>query len=147
MSIERIPIITLWQPWATWIALGWKTIETRTHPRFRGLMGKRIGIHAGAHWDQDAFDTAEQYLSDEQLLQTKEYYRLRKGIVCTAMVQDFRKLTVADSTAALIECRSTRWGLVLADVLVPEVPVPANGRQGIWFYPTEGKWTSIAQVA
>jgi predicted transcriptional regulator len=40
-------VITLWQPWASFIALGWKTIETRTHDRFKNLVCERIAIHAG----------------------------------------------------------------------------------------------------
>lgn len=41
------PVITLYQPWATWIMRGWKTIETRTHNRFACLDHKTILIHAG----------------------------------------------------------------------------------------------------
>ena len=41
------PVLTLYQPWATFIADGLKTIETRTHNRFTSLYGKTILIHAG----------------------------------------------------------------------------------------------------
>lgn len=50
-------VITLWQPWATWVVLGWKTIETRLHPRFASLAGQVIGIHAGLKFDDLAMDT------------------------------------------------------------------------------------------
>jgi hypothetical protein len=50
---EPIPIISLWQPWAQWVALGWKLIESRTHNRFKSLLTKRIGIHASAKWDAE----------------------------------------------------------------------------------------------
>jgi hypothetical protein len=49
----RLPCITLWRPWSTWIADGRKTIETRTHDRFRSLVGKRIGI-TRVHLEEDA---------------------------------------------------------------------------------------------
>ena len=52
--MESIPCITIHQPWASLIALGYKTIETRTHARFAGLVGKRIGIHAGKRFDKRA---------------------------------------------------------------------------------------------
>lgn len=38
--------ITLWQPWASLIALGVKTIETRSWGAPRSLIGQRIAIHA-----------------------------------------------------------------------------------------------------
>ena len=38
--------ITLWQPWASLIALGVKTIETRSWPAPKALIGGRIAIHA-----------------------------------------------------------------------------------------------------
>lgn len=38
--------ITLRQPWATLVAFGFKTIETRTWPAPLDLIGERIAIHA-----------------------------------------------------------------------------------------------------
>lgn len=43
---EGLPAITVWQPWASLIALGVKTIETRSWPAPDRLVGQRIGIHA-----------------------------------------------------------------------------------------------------
>ena len=39
--------ITLHQPWASLIALGIKTVETRSWPAPARLVGQRIAIHAG----------------------------------------------------------------------------------------------------
>ena len=84
--------ITLWQPHASWIAMGWKTIETRDHDRFRGLVGQRIAIHAGLFVDNRAM------LSDGCLSKITEVGRgaahnyvsivlsHRGRIVCTALV-------------------------------------------------------------
>jgi hypothetical protein len=41
-------MLTLWQPWASLCALGVKTIETRSWPAPKSLIGQRIGIHAAA---------------------------------------------------------------------------------------------------
>jgi activating signal cointegrator 1 len=41
--------LTLHQPWATLIALGVKTIETRSWRAPASLIGQRIAIHAGKH--------------------------------------------------------------------------------------------------
>ena len=39
--------ITLHQPWASLIALGVKTVETRSWPASARLVGQTIAIHAG----------------------------------------------------------------------------------------------------
>lgn len=38
--------LTLWQPWASLVAEGVKTIETRSWPAPQSLIGERIAIHA-----------------------------------------------------------------------------------------------------
>ena len=38
--------LSLWQPWASLIAIGVKTFETRTWPPPRTVLGQRIAIHA-----------------------------------------------------------------------------------------------------
>lgn len=46
--MPQMPCITIWQPWATLIVLGAKPYEFRGWAAPRALVGKRIGIHAGA---------------------------------------------------------------------------------------------------
>lgn len=38
--------VSLWQPWASLIACGAKQVETRSWPAPRGVVGRRIAIHA-----------------------------------------------------------------------------------------------------
>ncbi len=137
----KLPVITLWQPWAQWVMLGWKTIETRTHSRFASLEGKRIGIHVGQRWDSEAFTTAAPYLSTQRLLETRrneEAWRKLAGlIVATADVQDHRLLLPYDSKAALIECYTTRYGLVLENLRT--TAIKAQGKQGLWYFDLETK--------
>ena len=47
MSAAGIPALTLHQPWATLVALGIKTIETRSWPPPRAIIDRRLAIHAG----------------------------------------------------------------------------------------------------
>lgn len=144
MNLKGIPIITLWQPWAQWVALGWKTVETRTHNRFKGLVGKDILIHAGMSLDSYAIDAAKQYLSPEQLAQTVnqdgDYARFRADkvsgkIIAKAHVLSFRELygETADEMWSLIECRTNRFGLFLTNIQPLDPFVPAQGKQGIWY--------------
>ena len=128
-----IPVISLWTPWANWVALGWKPIETRTHQRFRGLVGKQIGIHASLHWDKNAIESARPFLSSQQIIKTKGFLKVGGAVICTAYVSEFRELDPLDNAGALIDCTHvTRYGLFLKDVQIIEA-VPCKGRQGIWY--------------
>ena len=49
--------ISLWQPWATLIAIKAKQIETRSWHPGEGMIGKRIAIHAAKRWTQEEADT------------------------------------------------------------------------------------------
>jgi len=129
-----MPIISLWQPWANWVSLGWKPIETRKHERFKGLVGKRIGIHASLKWDKDAMTLAANYLTYEQYDATRNFLRIGGAIICTAFVREHRRLTPSDAHLALIECDNKRFGLFLEDVQSIEA-IPAKGKQGIWYAP------------
>lgn len=134
-------VITLWQPWASFIALGWKTIETRTHDRFKNLVGQTIGIHAGNQWDEDWFKLTRNYFSAEQrILTIKMHDNFKAGtnrgaIICTAKVVSVGWLDHRDSQQALIDCSlesdHQRFGLSLTNVKIIK-PIPAKGKQGIW---------------
>jgi len=131
---RETPIISLWMPWANWVALKWKPIETRKHRRFASLVGKRIGIHASVKWDDSAIEAARPYLQEWQILQTERFLRIGGAIICTAMVKEFRPLTEYDEDDALIECRSVqRYGLRLDDVQIIEA-IPCKGKQGVWYH-------------
>ena len=128
-----MPIITLWMPWANWVSLGWKTIETRTHQRFKNLVGRRIGIHASQAWDPLATHAAAPYLAPDRIKWSEQFLPTGGAIICTAFVKEFRALKPTDAEASLIECISRqRYGLILTDVETSEA-VPAKGKQGIWY--------------
>lgn len=130
---ERLPYITLWRPWAQFVALGWKGIETRTHRRFAGLAGKTIGIVAGGHYDKDAMAAAGAYLDDAQhsYINWHTGYFSLTGLLCTAEVVEHRPLGREDEDLALIECGTERYGLVLTNVKRFDPPLAVKGGQGI----------------
>lgn len=128
------PVITLYQPWATWIMRGWKTIETRTHDRFRCLEGKTILIHAGKHTDVGAANNP--YLTRQQLLHRPDEV-INGHIIGSATVWKFQDLNTFHSIDALIDCLSVqRWGLFLKDITSID-PIKASGSMGIWYYDLE----------
>lgn len=137
--MSKIPIISLWNPWAIWVGLGWKPIETRTHERFASLVGKTIGIHAALKWDESAIESARPWLTNEQIFETNRMLRVGGAICWTAFVTAHRELNPLDNAKALIDCTHiTRYGLFLADVKAIEI-IPCRGKQGIWYHevPTE----------
>jgi len=146
---DRLPVISLWQPWAQWVALGWKTIETRMHSRFACLAGKRIGIHVARKWDRNAMSSAQAYLTNEQCLiawKTEQSMRLLAGnVICTAWVRRHRRLISEDSQRALIECNTTRFGLILQDIVRID-SIPMRGVQGICYIPFDFQSDLLAAI-
>lgn len=132
-----LPAITLYQPWATWIIRGWKTIETRTHNKFSSLKGQRIFIHAGKITDGNA--ALNEFLSPEQIMLDPAEV-INGFIIGVAYVSDFTELTAEHSKAALIDCGLVRrWGLFLTEVTKLDEPLPIFGEMGIWYFDIDKK--------
>jgi len=143
--------ITIWRPWANWIALWLKTWETRTHKRLECLVGERIAIHAAKRYDADAGDLVAACvwgcdrregripfnctiaLAAGRYVNRKEY---ETGIVAVASAIEFRKLTIEDAPAALCPTDGL-WGLRLDRIKRIEPAIPCRGAQGIWNVPPD----------
>lgn len=135
--IQKIyPVITLWQPWATWIIRGWKLIETRLHDKFKSLNGSRILIHAGQVTDKSDAAVNNPYLTEDQLAYRPEQI-INGYIIGECHVQGFGLLDESHSKKALIDCGSTkRYGLFLNEIMMVE-PIKVKGEMGIWYFDTE----------
>ena len=138
--------ISLWQPWATFVALKWKTIETRDHDKFKKLVGQRIAIHSARKIDHAAMLSTEKY-RDMSVLDIRGLVACaceNKGkILCTATVflaqwegpcsicleEDMEQRAMCDVKGKFL--------LFLEDIerVYPAVPFP--GRQGIFNVPDE----------
>jgi hypothetical protein len=128
--------ITLWQPWATWVQRGWKTIEARRHTRFATLKGQRIAIHAARRVDEHAWRIAGPWLPRVAGDAWRTAPNILGAVICTVYVADARWLTAGDARAALCPCSRVGmcphlFGLVFEDV-IPMVPVYCPGHQGAW---------------
>jgi hypothetical protein len=129
--------ISLYQPWASWVAMGWKTIETRAHKRFRRLAGQRIAIHAAKKFDEYAIPhMAYPYLVARGYwnYHTDNPFALARGcILCTVFVAKHRSVTDKDSPDALCDCSGGGlYGLVFKDIQLLKYPHPFPGQQGIF---------------
>ncbi|WP_068437016.1 ASCH domain-containing protein [Magnetospirillum sp. XM-1] len=150
--------ITLHQPWASLIAIGAKTFETRSFPPPAKLIGQRIAIHAAVR------DPVKIYM---------EMYRANDPAwepICNALDDagfdglnwSLLPLGAAVATAVLtgayqlgdggqvVQRRGTgpqyltlktdhfgdytpgRWAWLLTDVQPLATPIPAKGKQGWW---------------
>lgn len=122
--------ISLWQPWATGVALGVKRIETRHWQRpYRG----EIAIHAAKRWDADQRAFAEM----ERRIGTISFGLPFGGIVAVAELAGVKP---TETLFGVISDQEERWGnygpnrfgWLFANVRpLPEM-VPCVGRQSIW---------------
>ena len=134
-NISKIPVLSLWQPWAQFVCKGWKTIETRNHDRFGdALLGKRILIHAAAKWDDEVFYKSVKFLGIDEMRQLSYWEKLEPQIICSAYVGAHGGLDKRHSKDALIDCDSVqRYGLHLEEIYKLENPIMTKGKQGIWY--------------
>lgn len=127
--------ISLWQPWASAIALGHKRIETRHwSTSYRGP----IAIHAAKRWTRDERDYADAFA---HFMPMPHGYPLG-SIVATATLYDVRRTEVL---APMISAREDqlgnyspeRFGWLLGDIQALAIPIPFLGRQGLFDIPDD----------
>lgn len=151
--------ISLWQPWASAIALGSKRIETRSWPtKYRGP----LAIHAAKRCNKGEMLSLQ---SDWQWVGALHPFFASVGhvrlsdslpfgaIVAVAMLTDCRK-TESFTIAEIEHVRSSggygtwterqmgdfspgRYGWILEGVIPMKTPLPWNGSQGFFEVPTE----------
>lgn len=140
--------ITLWQPWASLVAIGIKTIETRSWGvPHRGP----LAIHAAKRWDEEIAEACRQAMEElkkhgELLLrpECKLSGLLKFGgtlgcIVAVTLLVDCRQMRKAPDAieAAFGNFGPGRWGWMLDGVEPVLPPVPCRGMQGLWDVPEE----------
>jgi len=142
--------ISLWQPWATLVALKWKTIETRTHARFQSLLTQqRIAIHAAQKVDGDLSPLFYENLPRMNTVQIENLFLFmemcRGKVICTAKVVNTRWAPNVDfvereewNRQALCEVAG-KYLLFLDEIEPLKKMVPFRGRQGIFNVPDFGK--------
>ena len=146
--------ITLWQPWATLVALGLKTIETRSWKTdYRGP----LAIHAAARapvWTENreitdvlaraGYENGYPQFNDDG--SPKVVKRLPRGVVIATCVldgvmraEDFvasmkeeGKLAYLHEQAAFGDLGENRFAWILRDVKPLNEPRAARGGQGLW---------------
>lgn len=139
--MKRLRAISLWQPWASLMAIGAKHIETRSWPtEYRGL----IAIHAAKKWNGELEDLcfdepfAKCLFPDEFLPKPKS---LPRG--CIIAVGHLHRCLAMDTYPEAIPARSSaeyafgnyepgRFMWVFDYVWELSSPVYVRGQQGFW---------------
>lgn len=137
-SADDMKAISLWQPWASAVVLGIKTIETRGwSTNYRG----RLAIHAAKLWkpEQQLFAATEHALG-----------RLPKRIPLGCIVGyvdlvDCRPTELEEASALeriLGNFAPGRYAWILAFPVQLDEPVPFRGKQGFFSVPDALIWAT-----
>lgn len=144
----RIKALSLWQPWASLVALGAKRIETRN---WRTPYTGPIAIHATKTWVEGTASLALQepyrgalgaagvkFLRDLPLGAVVAVATLAGCVQTDVLLRD-RSYGVTPQEEAFGDYGEGRWGWLLRDIRRLPEPIPAKGAQGLWEWePPEG---------
>ena len=144
--------ISLWQPWASLIAIGAKRVETRSWAPPVSMIGSRIAIHAAKH-RTDSETIASLLLPVAKATGACVGDTLiwlanlpRGEIVCTVRVVCAKQVSnltpewtraLSEQERAFGDYGTGRWGWVLDDVVKLPQPIPYRGAQGPFNVPDE----------
>lgn len=140
-----IPTITVWQPWASLIAIGAKPDEFRTWRPPSRYWGTRVGIHAGARCIAgddllnlirrlEAGDSATDGLIPELALpllrqaQSNPSVLPASALLCTAVMGSPRRCSEITAGGDPL-----KWGWPMSAIKRFDPPAGMAGKQGWWF--------------
>jgi activating signal cointegrator 1 len=143
---HTLPALSLWQPWATLVAIGAKRNETRSwSTSYEGP----LAIHATkGNLDREVLD-AESF---RRALAGRE---LPRGAVLAVGWLDGCVRTaslvgtgLSDQEMAFGDYTPGRWAWLFARVIELSQPVPARGAQGMWTWesPCQEALDAVAQL-
>jgi activating signal cointegrator 1 len=140
---KSVPAITIHQPWATLLARGLKVHETRSWYPPAWLVGKRLAIHAGAHYTMahEVSDALSDILDREHLNSMPMALGAVVGtarLVAVHRTDDRLSLVSADDDAAG-DWSPGRYAWEMEDSVEFAEPIPCRGAQKVWTWaPGEG---------
>lgn len=143
--------LTVWQPWASLIALGHKPYEFRGWPAPARLVGQRIAIHAGARPvkraevvdlilrlnGQEAWTTGLRPSALDWLDRTPHAAMWCSAVVATVTLgKPVRANRISAELGGPVN-DSTRyehanWAWPMLEVEAMQPPIEATGAQGFW---------------
>jgi activating signal cointegrator 1 len=147
MVTKSMPCISLWQPWASLVAHGFKQYETRSWQPPKKCIGALLAIHAAKRWTADEArymkrfvlaypDVREKLYSDPPLLRPPLGAILCVCRLVACYPSNEHYYEVDDKERAFGDWSPGRFVWKLEVVKVPATPIPYAGKQGIfqWEY-------------
>lgn len=137
MTYKPFPAITIYQPWASLIAYGFKEFETRHWQPPRRHIGQLIAIHAGKQWgsNQQRWLTAYTRIFPE-------IGEMPVPLGCIVAICRLVEVVPSELLIGTVNPREKatgnfepgRFGWRLEVVKRAEPPIDAQGKQGIWMW-------------
>ena len=135
--------ITLWQPWASLIAVLLKISETRSWPVPASMIGRRIAIHAAVRLPRLQECPSSVSWDWVQGLPLGVVVAYADVVGCSQVVRVDESFAWCRGNPPLEEWwahpldgfgdyRPGRWIWSLANVVPVEPPIAVKGRQGFW---------------
>lgn len=136
--------VSLWQPWASLIACGAKTVETRHWPAPASIVGERIAVHAAKRSSELHMLRAPDF--DRALHERADRLRMVEGrlplgfIVATAVIAECVRMDAAmiarvereqPDELAFGHWEPGRFAWRLAAIRMLD-PIPYRGAQGLF---------------
>jgi hypothetical protein len=138
---ERLPVISLWQPWASLIFSGHKRCETRGFaPPFK-YVGKRIAVHAakrsfgreGYKLEEPLWWLCRRALGDHFAEPGELPYGAILGTVTLGGFLPTEKAGfIPEDERIAGDWSDGRYAWQLLDPVALDKPIPAKGKQGWW---------------
>lgn len=163
--MRTLRAISLWEPWASLVIAGAKPFEFRGHKPPSTIVGERIVIAAAQkridhHEVRAMLNTLERKINPDAaelcLIAEKAIPVLRKSLnthevqpygcgLGTVIVGEGRNgLEIANTEfgAGIVDVGEldANWGWPLTDIIAWSEPIPARGKQGVWFWPDPEDW-------
>src|SRR5690349_914787 len=140
---KRMRAISLWQPYATLIADGFKQYETRDWQPSADKIGGVLAIHAAQRWTKVEKQAVNSLVLRFPVLNRYAVEKLPLGaIVCAVRLvavyrtEDIRE-RLNDVERAVGNYGNNRFAWKLQLLKVPDAPIKASGAQAFWFWEYE----------
>lgn len=150
--------VSLWQPWASAIACGYKHFETRSWQPPVYLIGQVIAIHAAKRWTKEEQEYFEDFMEDGIPI-------CQEGtppLGCVVAVARLASYFTSESALRIIEKHGDdplwkhekdlgnfepgRFAWAMRDVIALPSPIPCKGAQGFFNLPTDVEQALVRQA-